>query len=152
LRVHVEGDGAVIAAVHALTGAALGRVCGSHAQALVAGAVSHLVADALPHRDLEVPEEAALLGAALGVIALRCGCESREFAGAVGATLPDVENLAARALRLPDSRLLLPTHRQYHGRETRDFRGQVVLSLACLAALFLPRRCCANERERGNSS
>ncbi len=127
-------------------------MCESRSQALAAGAVSHLVADALPHRDLEVPAEALLLGAALGAIGVRRGWESREFAGAAGAALPDVENLLGRALGIPQSRLLLPTHRRYHGRKTRGYWGQLALGLGCLAAL-LPRRChCATEGERGNCS
>ena len=129
----------MIAAVHALTGAALGSVCGSRTQALLVGGVSHLAADALPHRDLEVPEEALLLGVALGVIALKCGWDSREFAGAVGAALPDVENLVARVLDVPESQMVLPTHRGHHGRETKGFGGQILLSLGCLASLFVPR-------------
>ena len=142
----------MIAAVHALTGAVIGSVCRSRTQALAAGGASHLVGDALPHRDLEIPEEALLLGTALGVIALRCGWNSREFAGAVGAALPDVENLVARVLDVPETHMLLPTHRGLHGRETRDFGGQLLLSLGCLAALFLPRSRCAKGRERGTSS
>lgn len=129
----------MIVGVHALMGAALGGVCRSRTQALLAGAASHLAGDALPHRDLEVPEEALLLGVALGVIALKCGWDSREFAGAVGAALPDVENLVARVLDLPESQLVLPTHRGQHGRETKGFGGQILLSLGCLACLFLPR-------------
>jgi hypothetical protein len=128
----------MIAAVHALTGAALSRVCGTHGQALVVGAISHLVADALPHRDLEVPEEALLLGAALGAIGIMRGSGSKEFAGAVGAALPDLENLMVRALNLPESRLLLPTHRGYHGRKTRGFGGQIALAAACFAVLTFP--------------
>jgi len=75
----------MIGAVHALAGAALGSLCQNRVQGLVAGVISHLVADALPHRDLEVPEEAVLLGATLGVIGATRGWGSREFAGAVGA-------------------------------------------------------------------
>ncbi len=128
----------MIAAVHALTGAALSRLCRTHGQALVVGAVSHVVADALPHRDLGVPEEALLLGAALGAIGIMRGGGSKEFAGAMGAALPDLENLMVRALKLPESRLLLPTHRDYHGRKTRGFGGQIALAAVCLAALTLP--------------
>ncbi|UCC69317.1 MAG: hypothetical protein JSV79_05230 [Armatimonadota bacterium] len=142
----------MIAAVHALTGAALGGLCQSRGQAAALGAISHLAADALPHRDLKVSEEAVLLGAALGMIGVTQGWGSREFAGAVGAVLPDVENVVARALDIPQSRLLLPTHRGYHGRRTSGFRGQLALALASLAVLLGPRSRCANKRERGNSS
>ena len=73
------------------------------------------------------------------MIALKCGWDSREFAGAVGAALPDVENLVARVLDVPDSQMVLPTHRGRHGRETKGFGGQILLSLVCLASLFVPR-------------
>ncbi|MCJ7822967.1 MAG: hypothetical protein MUQ26_07840, partial [Armatimonadetes bacterium] len=84
-------------------------------------------------------EEALLLGVALVAIALKCGWDSREFAGAVGAALPDVENLVARVLDVPESRMVMPTHRGRHGRETKGFGGQILLSLGCLTSLFLPR-------------
>lgn len=138
--------------VHALVGAALGGLCRTRGQAVIGGAVSHLVADALPHRDLEVPEEAVLLGVAFGLVGVVRGWSSREFAGAVGAVLPDVENLAARALGIPERRLLLPTHKKYHGRRTRGFRKQFGLGLGCLAMLLALRFHCAEERESGNSS
>ena len=137
-------------ALHALMGAALGRACRTRGQAIAAGAISHLAADALPHCDLEVREEAVLLGGVLGVIGVSCGVGSREFAGAVGAALPDVENLVGRALGIPDSRLLLPTHRKYHGRKTSDLRGQAALALVSAAALVALRGRCAAGPERGN--
>ena len=136
----------MIAAVHALTGAAIGGLCRSRGQALLMGAISHLAADALPHRDLSIPREAILLAGALGIIGLTRGAESREFAGAIGATLPDLENVIARALGVPASRLLLPTHSSYHGQETKGFRAQVALSLVCLGTLVFPRISCAGDR------
>lgn len=146
-----RGYEGMIAAVHALTGAAIGGRCRSRGQALLLGAISHLAADALPHRDLDIAREAVLLAGALGIIGLTRGAESREFAGAIGAVLPDLENVVARALKIPESRLLLPTHSTYHGRKTKDFRAQVALSLVCLGTLFFPRISCAGGRERGNS-
>jgi len=139
--------------VHALLGAALGKLCRNSPQALLVGALSHMGADMLPHRDLDLPTEAALAAGTLGLVAAAAGPRSREFAGAVGATLPDLENLVGRALRLPDERLLLPTHRCCHGREVRSLLPQVALALACAAVLLLPGlACCAPDRERGISS
>lgn len=130
----------MIVAVHSLVGAALGRWCATHAQAFAVGFASHLPCDAVPHRDLAVPQEAALLGAALGLIGALRGPTSKEFLGALGAAAPDIENLLGRALRVPDDRLLLPTHSKYHGRDIRGVRGQVALAVCCLAALAWPGR------------
>jgi hypothetical protein len=135
----------MIAAVHALTGAALGRLCGTRAQAFAAGLASHAAGDALPHRDLEVPAEALLLAGAFGLLVPLCGAGSREFAGALGAVLPDAENLVGRLLDIPDHKLLWPTHRRYHGRKAKGFGGQAALALASLALLAVPRGAPAGE-------
>jgi hypothetical protein len=129
----------MMAAVHALIGAALGKACRSPTQAFFLGALSHLVTDGLPHRDLAIPQEAALLAGALGLVTATRGDDSRELAGAIGAIAPDIENLIGRALKLPDERLLLPTHSRLHGRELPTARGQVPLALICIAVLVLSR-------------
>jgi hypothetical protein len=128
----------MIAAIHALVGAGLGRLCRTPAQAALLGGLSHIAADMLPHRDLDVPREAALLGAALTAVAAARGADSREFAGALGAVAPDLENLIARLRGLPDDTLLLPSHNRYHGRQTHGFIGQLALALLGLALLLLP--------------
>ena len=128
-----------MAAVHALSGAVLGRLCRTPAQAFLVGALSHMVADALPHRDLEIPQEAVMLAGALGWVAVTQGSESRAFLGAVGAVVPDVENLAARLAGVGDERMLLPTHRQYHGREVDSLLPQGAVALVCLALLGVPK-------------
>jgi hypothetical protein len=128
----------MIAAIHALVGAGLGRLCRTRTQAALLGGVSHVAADMLPHRDLDIPQEAALLGAALTVIAAARGADSPEFAGALGAVAPDIENLIGRLRGLPDESLLLPSHSRYHGRETDGFSGQLALALVGLAILLLP--------------
>jgi len=126
--------------IHALTGAALARLCRTRTQAFALGFASHLPCDLAPHRDLEVPQEALLLGVALGLVAAMKGPNSKEFLGAMGAAAPDIENLIGRALNIPDARLLLPTHSAYHGREIRSLRSQVALALGCLAAVAWPGR------------
>jgi len=129
----------VIVAVHALTGAALGRFCRTRRQAFAAGFLSHMPCDLAPHRDLEVPQEALLLGSVLALIGAMRGISSREFAGAVGAVAPDIENLVGRALHLPDEKLLLPTHSTYHGRKISSTAGQLLLAAVAFGALCLPR-------------
>ena len=128
----------MIVAVHALVGAALGRLSRTRTQAALLGSASHVAADMLPHRDLEIPQEAALLAGALTLIAATRGVGSREFAGALGAALPDVENLVGRLRGLPDEMLLLPSHNRYHGRKTDDFNGQLALALIGIAFLVIP--------------
>ena len=134
----------MIVAVHAFTGAALSRLCRTPWQAFALGFASHLVADAMPHRDLDVPTEGALAAAALGCIGLAHGLDSREFAGALGAVAPDVENVVARALGIPDEKLLLPTHNRYHGAKVDNVAGQIALALCCVAVLALPTRECGS--------
>ncbi len=128
----------MIVAVHALMGAALSRFTRTHTQAAVLGGVSHIAADLLPHRDLEIPQEAALLAGALTIVAAARGVRSREFAGALGAAAPDIENLIGRVCHLPDEKMLLPTHSRCHGRKTDGFHGQAALALAGLLVLLLP--------------
>ena len=142
----------MIAAVHALVGSTLARLCKSRTQAALVGGFSHPLADMMPHRDLEVPQEAVLLAGALCVIAGARGVDSREFAGALGAVLPDVENLVARVCGISEKRLLLPTHSTYHGRKTSDFHGQLTIAAVGMASLLLPDSHCEDDGERGTSS
>ncbi len=135
----------MIVAVHALSGAALGHLCQSRTQAFLVGIASHAVGDLLPHRDLEVPAEAALLAGAFGLLGGLCGPGSKEFAGAIGAALPDAENLVGRLLDIPEGKLLWPTHRRYHGRKVDGFAGQIVLALTCLALVAAPHGAPAGE-------
>ncbi len=94
----------MIASVHALVGATIGRLCGSHAAALAAGIVSHAACDVVPHKDLSLKVEAPLLAATMTLLAWRCGIKSPELAGAVGAVLPDVENGAWMIGLMPRAR------------------------------------------------
>jgi hypothetical protein len=131
----------VIVAVHALTGAAFSRLCRTRRQAFALGFVSHVVCDAIPHRDLEVPHEACLLSGALAVVAGLRGMSSKEFAGAVGAAVPDIENLVGRLLDIPDEKLLLPTHNARHGRRTAGFGLQVALAGVAVGVLLMGGSC-----------
>jgi hypothetical protein len=131
----------MIAAVHALVGAALGRLCRTRTQAALLGGASHIAADMLPHRDLDLPQEAALLAGALALIAAARGADSKELAGAIGAVAPDIENLVGRLRGLPNEKLLLPSHNRCHGPKTDDFHGQLALVLIGLALLLLPEGC-----------
>jgi hypothetical protein len=129
----------VIAAVHALVGATVGRWIGAPATAFAAGMLTHAMGDVLPHRDLKITAEAPLLLAALGLIAWRYGVRSPELAGATGAVLPDVENAAWMTGLMPRDRVIFPTHRdegRYHGPEAQSAWPQAPIALACLAFLL----------------
>jgi len=133
---------ALIGAVHVLIGAAIGSVLKKPAAAFVTGIASHAVTDALPHRDLERSVEVPLIAAALGYVGLRHGLRSPEFAGAVGAILPDAEHAAVMAGLIQRKQEVFPTHASagaLHGRESRQIWPQIIISAASLLATELAR-------------
>jgi hypothetical protein len=104
-----------------------------------------------PHRDLEIPQEALLLGATLALLTAIRGPESKEIAGAVGGAAPDIENLVGRCFRIPDEKLILPTHSRFHGRKTDGVGPQIAVALVSLAvACWPPRRAPNGSRSRGS--
>jgi len=123
----------VICATHAVIGAALGRLIGRPAPAFALGVLSHAVADLLPHRDYDLPREAALLVAALGLLAGRYGVGSPAWYGALGAAAPDLENAVGILTRRADDRGLFPTHRGLHGPRRQETWSQLVLAMGLLA-------------------
>ncbi|MDX1933017.1 MAG: hypothetical protein SFU56_10460 [Capsulimonadales bacterium] len=131
----------MIAAVHALVGAAIGKVAGEPKGALMAGFGSHLLCDLLPHRDFPVQVEAPLLAATMSVLAWKCGPDSPEFVGACAAVAPDIENAAMLAGIIPPEAMRYPSHLGVHGRKTESVLPQVLLAAACLGfVLFKARR------------
>lgn len=130
----------MICAVHALVGAALGKVIGKRGGAFAAGVASHLIGDLLPHKDFKPKEEAPLLAATLGVLAFRCGVNSPEFIGACGAVAPDLENAASVVGLIPPDAMRFPSHRgdDKHGPKVNSAWPQGVLALACLAFVVWP--------------
>lgn len=133
----------MICAVHAVVGAAVGRLIGSRPGALAAGVATHLIGDLLPHKDFDPKVEAPLLAATLGVLAVRCGVNSPEFLGAVGGIAPDVENAAGIVGIIPRESMRFPTHvgdGAFHGPKTRSAWPQGVLAALCLIFVLLPSR------------
>lgn len=132
----------MICAVHALVGAAVGKGCGRKRSAFAVGVVTHLVGDLLPHKDFDPKVEAPLLAATLAFLAWRCGVRSPEFAGALGAVAPDVENALGIARIIPREFMRFPTHLEngrYHGPKTQSALPQGLLAAACLAFVLLAR-------------
>ena len=132
----------MICAVHAVVGAALGKLIGKRGGAFVSGVASHLLCDLLPHKDFDPKTEAPLLAGTLGVLAFRCGVKSPEFIGACGAVAPDLENAASVVGLIPRDKMRFPTHRgdEKHGPKVKSAWPQGVLALVCLAFIFWPRK------------
>jgi hypothetical protein len=125
----------MICATHALIGAALGRLLKRPAAAFAAGVGSHVVADLMPHRDFTAAVEVPLVAAALTAIALTQGAGSAEFWGAIGAALPDLENVQC-TLPGDDGRRCFPTHRNgVHGRPREEVISQIAVAAVCLCVL-----------------
>jgi hypothetical protein len=132
--------------VHLLSGFAIGALCPSPPSAFAAGVVSHAVFDAAPHREYEtwtanmIDTGAAVTLAALLAARLPRGGRSRALVGAIGAVLPDAENIAYRAGLLPVERKVFPTHTGWipHGRGGAAWTAG--LSAVSVAAAFLAVR------------
>jgi hypothetical protein len=83
------------ATTHALVGGLSGALVGRPAPAFVAGAVSHALLDALPHRDDDRPLHLIADGCgvlavlALAIVAGNIGMA----AGVIGGVIPDLENV-----------------------------------------------------------
>lgn len=96
--------------VHALMGAGFGALFGGKQEAFAAGVVSHIIGDILPHNDPPVVVEVGMLGAVLLGLWARYGTDSPQFAGALGAITPDIENALVWLGFLREGSCLFPTH------------------------------------------
>ncbi len=130
----------MIAAVHACVGAAVGRVFERKCAAFAAGVASHLITDALPHRDLDAKLEVPLLATALVGIAKWRGVDSPEFWGAMGGAAPDVEHGLLLAGLIEQEQEVFPTHVEggkFHGRKSGERWSQAIAACAALLAIAL---------------
>jgi len=123
----------MICGVHAIIGAALGKSLKKKEQAFLAGIASHVIADFIPHKDLTPESEVPLVFATLALIGLGEGWKSPAFWGAIGATLPDLEN-AVSYLR-KDLPCIFPTHTGRHGAKVEEVASQIGIALICLAVM-----------------
>ncbi len=123
-----------------MVGAAVGKFAGKRPGAFAAGVATHLIGDLLPHKDFDPKTEAPLLAVTLGIIALRFGVRSPEFAGAVGGIAPDFENAAAVTGLIGREQMRFPTHLgdDKHGPKVGSAWPQAVLVAACAAYLLRP--------------
>ncbi len=128
----------MIAAVHASIGAVLGSVLGTRSGAFLAGFVSHLAADMVPHKDYPPKIEVPLVLASLAGIAAWKGVDSPEIWGALGAITPDSEHALVLAGIITPDQEVYPTHLKggiYHAREAKTRWGQLLVAAAAVAVV-----------------
>ena len=117
---------------HALVGMTVGRLSKKPLLALVFGATSHAILDCLPHLDSWDPLLRVIDGTCT-VAALTWAQSSPkpelEIAGAIGALLPDVENIPGYGA-VTEPKKLFPSHWFRH--ETRSARCGIAVELLVL--------------------
>jgi len=96
---------------HMAVGAAVGTLTDNAAGAVLLGLASHVPLDVMPHYEFQRMwvEVAVVLGVFGAMIAAGLG-SSGVFLGALGAAIPDIENLLWRLGILPDERKVFPGH------------------------------------------
>lgn len=141
----------VIATPHMLAGAACATRVRTPAAGLAVGTLTHLLLDALPHRDYQRSALggtllAADLSAGTLVVCILGGCTHVTLAGALGGLLPDLLGRAERSLPV---RPIGWVHAMVH-TDTRPARSRSALiqgAVALLGAVTLaarvrePQRC-----------
>ena len=133
----------MIGAVHAAVGAGVGSLCKNKSAAFVAGIVSHLIADAAPHKDFSMKIELPLVAGAMLAMGLWRGLDSPEFWGALGGIAPDIEHglLVAGVIEMEDE--VFPTHAEngkLHGAETNERWSQLLIAAASVLTIALTTR------------
>jgi len=127
---------------HFAAGALVGGATGNVGLAVIAGLVSHLPLDALPHYDF--PDwRVELLGGlvALAVLLLFPFATWPAVAGGLAGMVPDLENLLQKLGRLSRRRFVFPSHTGLipHGPEVGrgNLAWQAVLAVGCFLGLAL---------------
>ncbi len=138
---------------HLAVGAAAGSFTGNPAGAALLGLVSHVPLDVLPHYEFEKMWVEVATVSAVFVVMLAAGMgRTGIFWGAVGAVVPDIENLLWRVGVLPREKKVFPGHSLRlsrifpHGRSLgpRHALTQVAIVCASAAIVFLSMRSGAN--------
>jgi len=127
---------------HVLSGALLGRLFkGRRGRAFLAGVLSHIPLDMLPHFDSTLGVELSTTALGLALVAWAGGLKSAEFWGAVGGVLPDFEIALKRAGVVGRENLLFPTHRFgfLHGERLSAPLAQIIFWPIALFVLLAPK-------------
>lgn len=126
--------------VHAIIGAAVGSFFKNKSSAFLGGLVSHLITDALPHKDCKPAIDVSILLASLAAIAKWRGIDSPEFWGAVGGVIPDAEHGLALCSIIDHEKKIFPTHINdglLHGIETDERWSQLLIGIASVVIVAL---------------
>lgn len=123
-------------ATHTLVGMTIGKFSKEPLVALAAGAASHAVLDCLPHQDSWHPLW-RLIDGTCTVVALTWALGSpdpeRKIAGAIGALVPDVENIYGHK-GVTEPKKIFPSHWFRH--ETRSAGYGAAVELLVVAITF----------------
>lgn len=125
---------------HMAVGAAMGTLTDNGAAAGLLGLASHVPLDVFPHYEFEKLWVEVAVVTAVFVAMLAGGLAGTGiFWGALGAALPDVENLLWRAGILPEERKLFPGHNPRlarffpHGRTLGPAHALTQVAMICVS-------------------
>jgi hypothetical protein len=126
---------------HVAVGALLGGILDNRLYAFVAGFLSHIPLDAVPHIDFEdFRIDAAMSVALLGGILAFSGF-SPVFLGALGAVAPDFENLLWKTGIIEERSKIFPTHsgmiRHGRARVGSGPKVEILMSAASVALVVV---------------
>lgn len=96
--------------VHVLLGAAVGSLFSKRSTAFLAGVISHLVGDILPHQEAPPQIDVPLSLCTLSALIAQYGPHSPICWGALGGTCPDVEHILTSLGVIQKKDRLFPTH------------------------------------------
>jgi hypothetical protein len=109
---------------HMLVGGAVGSLVDGRGIALAAGLASHVPLDIIPHYEFDkMWLEAAIAVALLGGLVATGHAGTGVFWGAIGAAVPDLENLLWRLGILPGKWKTFPGHSMRYGRFLKHGRS-----------------------------
>ncbi len=101
---------------HMAVGGAVGSLVESRGLAFGLGLLSHVPLDVIPHYEFEkMWLEVAIVAGFFGTLIATGHAGTGLFWGALGAVLPDLENLLWRLGFLPDNRKVFPGHSKRYG-------------------------------------
>ncbi len=138
---------------HLAVGAAAGSFTDNQAGAALLGLVSHVPLDVLPHYEFEKMWVEVGVVSAVFVAMLAAGMGGTGiFWGAVGAVVPDIENLLWKVGVLPREMKVFPGHSPRlsrifpHGRSLGPRHALTQVAMICVSAaiVFLSTRSGAN--------
>lgn len=122
---------------HVAVGAAIGHVIGSPLLGFIGGLSSHIVADMVPHRHIEMKFDllASLVLAGSILFLVDSQILLATSLGMVGSVLPDVEIVFWKLGILEEDHLVFPSHTFLSHNESSKFVGFVgdffILGLSC---------------------